>query len=529
MTSDFSARTLYAITFLEGAVVMAIEILGARILAPFFGTSLIVWTSVIAVTLISLTGGYYLGGVLSIRKNLPDVLFFQVLIVAIFIGFMATWATRLYGLFVTASIYSGSVICALLVIGPPLVTLSSTTPVIIKLLTKDPSGSGKAAGTVYAVSTTGGIIFTLLTGFFIIPVFGISVPLLIFAGILLAAALSAIPVAMKRKLTYGGGALLLFLFQTAGQAGKKRQAGRIEIPYVTEGLMGQLKVVDRHDPGQNLQLRHLLINGIPQTRIVNDDYAVSFWKYVHLVAMYASLKNGSPSVLLCGFGGGSIATELCRMNMKVDAVEIDGRMLDISKNYFHFRDTALRFIADDGRHYIRTTDKKYDLIVFDVLNGEVQPSYMFTVESFNEMKNLLNPGGMILIEFQELFMNGELFVYKSISNTMEASGFHAWHSPDYFTKDPLRDVILIGSVNEIDFSALNSSKMTPCCAHQPWLKDVLVKPAETHGGLFPGIETLADDKPVLDHLKTETQKVWRENMRADFTRLEMEEGRRLFR
>lgn len=84
---------------------------------------------------------------------------------------------------------------------------------------------------------------------------------------------------------------------------------------------------------------------------------------MHLIFIFSSMKHGSSSVLLCGFGEGSVGTELNRMKMKIDAVEIDKRMKEIAQKYLYYNDSTTHFILDYARHYIKTTSKKYDLIV----------------------------------------------------------------------------------------------------------------------------------------------------------------------
>lgn len=523
---------LYAIAFLEGAAVMSVEIFGAKMLAPFYGTSLIVWTSVIAVTLLSLTAGYFLGGFFSTKKNPLPILFYVLTLSALLMGGMTPWSHILFNALEDISIYSGTVLCSLSVLGPPLILLGATSPIIIQCLADDVSLTGKSAGTVYAVSTAGGILFTLLIGFVIIPAWGITRPLLMLATSLLIISFFLLKYVETKKLLVTCSAILIFIIQSFVVLSKnesKKLTNNISIPYSTEGLMGQLKVLDIKDAENNFTHRQLLINGVMQTHIINHPLAPSYWKYVHLISLYSSLKRGAQSALLCGFGGGSIARELSKMNMKVDAVEIDSRMLNIAKKYFYFDDSTTQFFADDARHYINTTKKKYDLMVFDVLNGEVQPSYIFTTEGFSKMKKLLNEEGMIIIEFQELKVNNQLLAYESIFNTLKTAGYQVYYSLNNEDADDAMDIILIASLTKINFGKLNEDDFNKCCKHQKWLADFLKQPVETRKDLFPEAELLTDDKPILEHLTAETQKRWREKMQEGPAKTQLMEGRRLFK
>ena len=119
-----------------------------------------------------------------------------------------------------------------------------------------------------------------------------------------------------------------------------------------------------------------------------------------MVSTICSSKPAGSDVLLLGFGGGSVANELTRLDLKVDAVEIDKRMYQIAKDYFKFNPKNTNFIVDDARHYLKTAKKKYDVIIFDMIKGEVQPPYALTRESFSEGLKLLKPGGQLLVNFQ---------------------------------------------------------------------------------------------------------------------------------
>ncbi|HEY6191209.1 MAG TPA: fused MFS/spermidine synthase [Bacteroidota bacterium] len=517
-----AASTYLLLAFIEGAAVISVELLGAKMLTPFFGNSLIVWASVIGVTITFLTIGYYAGGLLSRGAN-PDLyLALAFLSAAALITFMSTWAHTMFGWFQASSVYSASIVSASLLLGPPLFAFGTTSPLVIRQLSRQVAEAGKKAGLVYAVSTVGGIVFTFLAGFVLIPALGITIPLYIIACLLFGFT----ALFMYSKTVMGTIVAVVFLKALTLAHGGAEPGGALSVPFVSEGLLGQLKVVDKVDTAAKLEIRHLLINGIPQTRIVNNAFRVSYWKYVHEISMFSSLKKGSPHVLLFGFAAGSLATELIRMNMTLDAVELDARMMPIARDYFYFDDTTTRFFVDDARHYIKTASSKYDLIVFDVLNGEVQPSYVFTTESFRELKNLLNDDGMIIIEFQEILARKKTTVYKCIVNTLLEAGYKAYV---HLGTGEIVDIIIVSSPKDIDFSRLKKENMNPCCAGQPWTDDLIKNPVLRCPSPFPDGFVLTDDKPVIDYLNAETIRKWREGAIINFAQVELTEGLKLFK
>ena len=162
---------LYLTVTITGAAVMILELLGTRIIGPFYGVSLYVWSSLIAVTLIALALGYFLGGLIADRY--PAVRLTHVILVAAFttvaVPFMSGPILRLTDPF---GLRAGAFISALLLFTLPLTALAMVGPYVIKRTTRDLSGVGTASGTVYAISTVGSVVGTLLLGFFLLPMFG---------------------------------------------------------------------------------------------------------------------------------------------------------------------------------------------------------------------------------------------------------------------------------------------------------------------------------------------------------------------
>lgn len=168
------SQLYFIIAFIEGASVMAIEILSAKMIAPFYGTSLYVWSSVIGVTLGGLASGYFLGGFLVDKYTKPSLLFTILIIGSALIGLMNKIGNGIMDATVMSmDVRSGSLVSCLVFLLPPLVCMGMVSPTIIRLAAKDVEHTGRTAGTVYAVSTLGGILMTFLMGFYLIHQWGI--------------------------------------------------------------------------------------------------------------------------------------------------------------------------------------------------------------------------------------------------------------------------------------------------------------------------------------------------------------------
>jgi len=177
-------KLFYLISFLEGATVMGAELLGAKMIAPYYGNSLYVWTSVLATTLLGLTIGYYIGGNLSAKQNVNKVLMSVLGISTLLFILMPFISSAVMGATLSLSLQLGSLISCLVFILPMLICFGIVSPLIIRIVSQQVSEVGSKAGMVYTISTAGGIIMTFVMGFYMIPFLGLKMSAYICAGIM---------------------------------------------------------------------------------------------------------------------------------------------------------------------------------------------------------------------------------------------------------------------------------------------------------------------------------------------------------
>lgn len=480
----------FLLSFIEGGSVMAAELLGAKMLAPYFGSSLYVWATVLAITLGGLAVGYFAGGLLSYKSKNPFALFYVLLAAATFTVLMpftskmVLWAVGMHSL-IPAVIASAT--CILF---PPVFMMGMVSPLIIRAITIDVEHSGKAAGAIYAISTVGGIIATFLFGFYIIPNFGLTFP-----SIITGLVLGSIPllVIIKQKKT-GTAAGFFLLCVWAVSASSFKFSSNIKVVYNAEGLLGQLMVLDYPHYNKNKVIdghsRWLFVNRISQT--MYDSLAdeskqeEKYFTYVYRISDYVDSFPKNTKILLLGLGGGSVAKKLNEKGFSVDVCELDTRIVEVAKKYFYL-DDKVNITVDDARHYIKTCNKKYDVIVFDTFKGEDPPNHVFTEESLEETKKLLNSSGIIFVNSLG-YIDGKIGKsMRSIYKTLLADGFNV----NVLSTDPnpdVRNLLFYASLGKIkphpDFIAENKID----------LNDALV---------------LKDEYPVLDLLNAEAAKRWR--------------------
>lgn len=424
-----------SLSFLEGASVMATELLGAKMMAPYFGSSIYVWSAVMAVTLFGLAAGYFLGGLLSERKNLEKNLFRTLVFAAVFTIAMPYIAKLAFLFFGNMGLEVAVTISSLLILFPPVLLMGMVSPLIISCISIQ-MNPGRAAGTVYAVSTVGGILSTFIFGFIIIPYAGLTLPAII-TGIVLG----LIPLIYLIKSKDKGPVITLFLFASLGiyDQLKAEGQGMVKIVYSSEGIFGQIIVLDypKDYTGKDSTLngkysRWLFVNRISQT--MDDPYAHEekneerYFTYVYKIEQALdSFPAKNRRVLLLGLGGGSVAKHLTELGFTVEVCELDPRMEYVAKNYFDLP-SGVKITIDDARHFINRSTEKYDVIIFDTFKGEETPSHIFTMESLEKVKKMLNKNGLIIVNTFGFIDGEEGRGTRSIYKTFLESGMStvAW-------------------------------------------------------------------------------------------------------
>ncbi len=522
-----SGKMLFVIAFIEGVSVLGIELLGGKIISSYYGSSHVTWTIVLGVTLFALAVGYYLGGVLSTKKDSKGILFNCFVLSALLIGIVLISANRIFVYTSELDFYKGLVISSILIISPPLIAIGSTTSILIQLLNQNSIFSGRAAGKIYAFSTLGGILSTLIIGFIIIPTFGVSLPLLFISLLLLLTAFFLLYTSPKKRILLISLGLYALMFTISYQNLNKKKSKSLKILYESEGVLGQIKVLDSEPGAMPFPTRRLLINGIPQTYIVNQPTAYSLWNYPHFIAAFSTLKKESSSVLLIGFGGGSVARELRQLKFNFEVVELDERIIPLAKKYFYFDTDKIKYTIDDARHFIRKSQKKFDLIIYDVLSGEVQPNYVFTIESLKELKKVLNPNAIIIINYQGILNDPSDKAFYALYKTFQVAGFSSY----YWATNPnaFDDIVFVISPEEINFEKIQKNTLNECCKASHVINNFLKNPATSTKTSLTNVEVLTDDKPILDRLNHNAMLNWRKIMLKDITNIELDEGISIFK
>lgn len=473
---------LYTISFVEGASVMAAEICGAKLLAPFFGSSLYVWSSVMAITLGGLASGYFIGGKLSLRANKEQTLLF-VLIAAVCSLCLMPFLTSLFLILASSlSLIPSVIISVFFLLFPTMMCMGATSPLIISILTHDVNNSGENSGRIYAISTVGGILATFLCGFYLIPNIGVQLCLIGFA---MALSLVCLFLILKKKSKLSS-LVLLFIISFALFGFSNSKTNRFTV-YKSEGILGKLEI--RDEPSYNnssIIVRELLINNTIQTEM-NLETKQSVSEYVHLVEKNV-LYFPKGKALILGLGGGVVANMLQEYAYDVTAVEFDERIIEMSKRFFFLND-QVKTVCDDARYYINHSKDKYNLILFDVFKAEEQPSHVITKESLEKLKKLLDTNGVVLINTHGYLKDKKGLGTQCMLATLKNAGFNL-KICTFSEDEDYRNLLIVASLTPLE-TTLNN---------------------ELYPIIYTDLETInTDNKPILESLNASANQSWRSN------------------
>ena len=396
---------LLATVFVTGAEILALEIIGARLISPQFGVSLYVWSALITVTLVALAVGYGLGGWLADRRSAPGDLFLLAVVAALAIAAVPWLAPPVFSLGGRLGLRLGALSGAFLLFTLPLAALAMVTPYAVALLAGRLGRVGTSAGTVYAVSTAGSVVGALTTGFLLVPRLPLdlicellALTLLLVAALYWLAIRAYWTVALLIALTAAGWWLSLVSgWAVTAQPARGRQL------FHGQSLYGELRVVELDEA------RFLLLNGIIQSGIAAD--GASIFPYSHLMERLVLDRAATVRrVLLVGLGGGAVARALQRTGQRaqtggaivVDVVELDPLIAELAHRYFAYEPGGGELFIEDGRRLLQTLGRSYDAILLDAYAAEAPPAHLLSVEAFRAMRRRLTPDGVVLLNYREL-------------------------------------------------------------------------------------------------------------------------------
>lgn len=484
-----------AAVFITGAAVLLLEIVGTRLISPYYGSSIYCWSALITVTLVALAGGYNLGGRWA---DLPSLTLFSRLIClsGACVAVIPVLREPVLRATTPCGIQLGALASATVLVAPTLVLLAALGPLAIRLSTQAVAGVGRSAGDVYAVSTLGSVAGALLAGFVLVPrlpisqiLYGLAVALLVLGAIGYHLSREKIPLA----------AALAAAAAAAFVGFWPRPQVFTNIVYSHESPYGQIKVMDFGDH------RYLLINGTTQSMLSLKTLRTDS-EYSQAMESAALMRPQSRRAAVIGIGAGLLTSDLERSEgLTVDSVDIDPDIIAVARRYFGFSPKGLVTIAD-GRTFLEAQGPAYSEIFFDAFSPEAPPYQLFTRESFDAAKRRLEPEGVLAVNLVTLLHGPHDQAWLSTLKTLRTvfANARAFQASDAY--DDISNVVFLCSDGPLDLDAARERARPEIRKNLAFMAahELDAEPSRLDSAVL-----MTDDQAPLESMLAETSVRWR--------------------
>jgi spermidine synthase len=454
-------RYLYFTAAVTGAAIMIVEILGAKMLSPYIGTSHFVWTAQIAVTLVALACGYYAGGRLVDRSSKLARLYWAILIAALYLALTIASCEWVAYRCLEFRLPVGSLLASAFLFFVPLSLLAMTGPFLVRVLTSSVVDVGSNVGRLTAISTLGSFLGTVAIGYVLIPFLPNSVTMYGTAILLMTIALGYCFVWGREPVRVAGVAVTAAIGLAIGYGGLRAEQLRIDPRselFRGNSNFGLLQVLQATNDFRRYYLNDYLIQNTYDTA---QQKSTSMFTYMlhGLARAYAPRLD---DVLCIGLGIGIVPRDLAREGVKVSAVEINPAVVPLAEKFFDLDTKALNLFIGDGRHFVNQTTQRYDAVILDAFLGDSNPSHLMTREAFGGIQRVLKPDGVLVINtFADLDPPDDFFgasLYKTLTNVFPSVRIHsARNGNTLFVAAPRANLAI---VHPPEFSHVHSSAVS---------------------------------------------------------------------
>ena len=472
ITVKIRSWSLEFIVFVCGAVVMVLELVGTRILSPYLGTSIFVWTSLIGIILGSLSLGYWWGG--RIADKWPDYKTFAriILLSALACGLIIVIKGPILSIVSKINeIRIGSVISATILFAPASILLGMISPYAVKLKMHNLGTSGSTVGQLYAISTVGSIFGTFLAGFFLLSTMG-STNLLLAMALTLAVVAFVADHQHKKTNLLVLGLLILQIFSI--QAENKAMLAKGYIDLDTD----YTRVMVQRAEYNGRAATFLVTNPSEiQSGSYNDNPSELMFGYSRYYALDKFLFPGFKSALLIG-GGAYSYPKYFQANYPdktLDVVEIDPIFTKLAKQYFGFIESKnVGIYHEDGRTFLNRNKKQYDIVYVDAFHSSYSiPFHLTTREAVSSIYRSLGANGVAIINTISAFEDEKGKFFRAEYNTYRSVFPYVYALPVTSNKkgEIVQNIVIVAMKRMIpDYS--NADRDTKFMLSNMWHKTI---------------------------------------------------------
>ena len=450
---------LKILTFVSGAIVMALEIATSRILTPIFGSTIYTWGSLIGVILSGLSLGYFLGG--KIADNNPKFdkicgIVFSVGLFTVGVPFFASTVVDFTTVVLPVNQYT-PLIATFLLLMLPSVLLGFVSPYVIKLGASSLQNIGNISGSLYSITTVGSIVGTFVTVFLLIPSFAVNQIIFGLGIALIGTSLIGLKVSPKIIAV----AVLIVLIVPWSTMSINTIPHNGTLLFEKETLFSHLDVIEFGDN------RSLYLDGARHSSMnLNDplDLVIDYTKYFHLGMLFNPTFT---DVLFVGGGGFTGPKNFLALypETKIDVIEIDSDVIDVAKQYFSLEpNPRLNVFNADARQHLSTFDKKYDLIILDAYASTYVPYHLLTHEFYQLVEDRLEPDGIVISNFIGSIEGNKSPLVRSAYKTMEKTFPVSYVFPTEEKPSNSQNIMIVSSNQPYEYDRLlllEKAKISP--------------------------------------------------------------------
>ena len=414
---------LEIIVFFAGAIGMGLELIAARILSPYVGSSNVVWTSIIGIILASMSLGYWIGGKRADKNATIDQISDILLISAIFTSIIPILETLVVKQLaeMIENLTISAILCAIIVFSIPSFILAMISPFAVKIKSKEESEIGSLSGRISSLSTIGSIIGTFTMGFLLIPNIGVTNINIIITLLLIVLSIFSKEKKNKKYLyvIILNISIVLILIILGKWIFKLNNP---DILLDTDSQYSRIwvkQIATEKNTYKTLQVD----TGLES--YIDIDTGEMGAKYLRFYDLFEYFNKNAKDTLL--IGGAAYTYPIHYLdkfeNKTIDVVEIDEKMTEIAQNEFGLdtSNTRLNIYNQDGRSYLNYSKNKYDTILIDAFKGMNAPFELTTYQALFNAKNSLNENGIVLTNIissiegeNSKFIQYEYATYKAV-------------------------------------------------------------------------------------------------------------------
>lgn len=389
---------LEVIVFLSGAIGMGLELIAARVLSPYVGSSNVVWTSIIGIILASMSIGYWVGGKRADKNANIDVISNTLLLAALFTSLIPILETlvvkQLAGLI--GNLIIAAILCAIIVFSIPSFILATISPFAVKIKSMEEKEIGTLSGRISSLSTIGSIVGTFLMGFVLIPNIGVSN---INIAVTITLVIMSIIAREKKDKKY-----FLFVIELIVVMIFLIFLGKYMFKRVNPDV-----ILDTDSQYSRIWVREIATEEVTYKTFQVDTGLESYInaetgemgaEYLRYYDLFEYLNKDAKSTLLIGGAAYTYPMHYLQKysDKTIDVVEIDEKTTQIAEEQFGLNtsDERLNIYTQDGRSFLNYSDNKYDVILNDAYKGFNVPFELTTYEALVNTRNMLNDNGVVL-------------------------------------------------------------------------------------------------------------------------------------